>query len=156
MVDPATIGVIITGLVGAYKAYTEYRAARAAAQQHNEPAPLQNAEASRGEQTAPIVQAAIQHHGDAKEQTTLALFESDPATFQEALERVLIQLADRSPEVAAALRSLAGQGQNRGVQHNRVTVDNHGVVYGAVLGVNNGTLTSEYNVNQSEHDQRSD
>jgi hypothetical protein len=56
----------------------------------------------------------MQRYGDAKEQTTLALFEADSATFQEALQRVLIQLAGRSPVVAAELQALAQQDRSRG------------------------------------------
>jgi hypothetical protein len=156
MVDPATLGIIITGLVGAYKAYADYRAAVATAELQHTPAPAPSPQVTRGKQTAPIVQAAIQRYGDAKEQTTLALFEADPATFEEALQRVLIQLAGRSPGVAAELRALARQDQSRGgTNQNSATVADHATVYGLVVGGNYGRIDSEYHIEKPEHDERS-
>ena len=157
MVDPATLGVIITGLVGAFKAYTEYRAAAARAEVQHTAAPAPNPQATRGEQTAPIIQAAIQRYGDAKEQTTLALFEKDPEIFQEALQRVLIQLAGRSPIVAAEIQELARRDQSRGgTNQNSATVAGQAIVYGLVVGGNYGTIESEYHIEKPEYDERSD
>ncbi len=53
MADPVTIGVaVITGLVGAYKAYTEYKAAVAKAKAEQQAAPAKTEEAAKGEQSA--------------------------------------------------------------------------------------------------------
>jgi hypothetical protein len=156
MVDPATLGVVITGLVGAYKAYAEYRAAVATAEEQHAPAPTPSPQATRGKQTAPLVQTAIQRYGDTKEQTTLALFENDPATFQEALQRVLTQLADRSPVVAAEIQALAQQEQTRGgTNQNSVTITDHATIYGPVVAENSGAITADYHITKHEHDQRS-
>jgi hypothetical protein len=118
MADPVTLGVIITGLVGAYKAYADYKAAVAKAEAEKKAAPTKDAEAARGEQAAPLIQAAVQQHGDAKAQTTLALFEDEPDTYQGALEKKLTDLATRSPAFATQLQTLAQQAniQTGGVQ----------------------------------------
>jgi hypothetical protein len=96
MIDPASLSALITGLVGAYKAYADYKAATAQATAKQLAAPAKSAEAAQGEQTAPIVKAAVQQHGEGKEQQTLTLFEGDSDTYETALIKVLTQLAKRS------------------------------------------------------------
>ena len=118
MADPVTITAIITGLVGAFTAYTEYKAAVATAAAKQEPPPTKSAAAAQGEQAAPIIQDGIARHGDAKEQTTLQLFVDDPATYQEAFEKVLARVAERAQPFAQQLQTLAPQAniQAGGVQ----------------------------------------
>ena len=54
MAEPITIATaVITGLVGAYKAYTEYKAAVAKAEEKQEPKPEKSEAATKGEQAAP-------------------------------------------------------------------------------------------------------
>jgi hypothetical protein len=60
MADPVTLGVIITGLVGAYKAAVVKAGEKQAA-------PAKRAEVAKGEQAAPLVKAIMQQHGDAAE-----------------------------------------------------------------------------------------
>jgi len=68
MAEPITIGVaVITGLVGAYKAYTEYKAAVVKARAEQKAEPAKDAEVSKGEQVATVVKAAVQQHGDDKD-----------------------------------------------------------------------------------------
>ncbi|MBK9945508.1 MAG: hypothetical protein IPP13_28290 [Kouleothrix sp.] len=141
MADPVTLGVIITGLVGAYKAYADYKAATAKAQAEQKPAPAQSAEAARGAQAAPLVKAAVQQYGDAREQQALANFEDDPEMYAGALRTALTRLADRSPAFAAQLQTAAQHAnvQGSGVQGN-VNVAEGGTVNQAT-GVNYGTIT---------------
>ena len=150
MADPVTLGVIITGLVGAYKAYTDYRAAVAKAKAEQKSAPAKSEAAAKGEQVAPLVKAAVQQHGDAKTQQTLALFEDDPDIYQEALRKALTRLAERSPAFATQLQTLAQQAniQTGGVQR-AVNVSGEGKVDQAA-GVNTGTMTYHARDNQAE------
>jgi len=142
MAEPITIGAaVITGLVGAYKAYTDYKAAVAKAEAEKKAAPTKDAEAAKGEQAAPLVKAAVQQHGDAKAQQTLALFEDDPDTYDEALRKVMTRLAEQSPAFATQLQTVAQQAniQTGGVQGS-VNVSGQGKVDQAA-GVNTGTMT---------------
>jgi len=141
MADPVTLGVIITGLVGAYKAYTDYKAAVAKTEAEKKAAPTKDAEAAKGEQAAPLVKAAVQQHGDTKDQRALENFEDDPELYEGALKTMLTRLADRSPAFAGQLQSLAQQAniQTGGVQGS-VNVSGQGKVDQAA-GVNTGTMT---------------
>ncbi len=148
MADPITIGVIITGLVGAYKAYTEYKAAVVKAQAEQKSAPAKSAEATKGEQAAPLVKAAVQQHGDAKAQQTLALFEDDPDTYDEALRKVLTRLAEQNTAFATQLQTVAQQAniQTGGVQGS-VNVSGEGKVDQAAA-INQGTMN--YNAREDK------
>jgi len=141
MADPVTLGVIITGLVGAYKAYTEYKAATAKADEQKETAPTKSAEATKGEQAAPLVKTAVLQHGDAKDQRALENFEDDPDLYEGALKTMLTRLAAREPAFAGQLQTLAQQAniQTGGVQ-GKVNVSGEGKVEQAA-GVNTGTMT---------------
>lgn len=141
MADPVTLGVIITGLVGAYKAYAEYKAAVVKAQAEQKPAPAKDAEVAKGEQTAPLVKASVQQHGDAKEQQALANFEDDPEMYEGALKTMLTRLAERSQAFAAQLQTAAQHAnvQGSGVQGN-VNVAEGGKVDQAA-GVNYGSMS---------------
>jgi len=141
MADPVTLGVIITGLVGAYKAYTEYKAATAKTGE-KDAAPTKSAEAAKGEQAAPLVKAAVQQHGSASDQRALENFEDDPDLYEGALKTMLTRLADRSPAFATQLQTLAQQAniQTGGVQGS-VNVSGQGKIYGPAAGVNTGTMT---------------
>jgi len=142
---------VITGLVGAYKAYTEYKAAVAKAGAQKEAAPAQSAEAAQGEQAAPLVKAALQQHGSASDQRALTNFEDDPELYEGALKTMLTRLADRSPAFAQQLQTLAQQAsiQTGGVQGS-VNVSGQGKVDQAA-GVNTGTMT--YNARDDDKDE---
>jgi catalase (peroxidase I) len=100
MADPVTLGVIITGLVGAYKAYTEYKAATAKATETKAPPPAKTPEAMQGEQAALIIRAGVQQHGEPKDVKVVEHFEDDPETYQEAMQKALARLAERSQPFA--------------------------------------------------------
>ncbi|GAB4210936.1 MAG: hypothetical protein OHK0022_44870 [Roseiflexaceae bacterium] len=140
MADPVTLSALIGGLVSAYSAYASYRAATAQAATKQAPAPDKSAEAAQGEQAAPLVKAAVQQHGEPKEQTTLALFEDDPATYETALVRVLTQLAERNPAFAQQLQALAGQVPASGIQ-STLNIGGQAQV-GTAIGVNTGTVST--------------
>lgn len=145
MADPVTLGVIITGLVGAYKAYADYKAATV-----KEVAAAKSAEAAKGEQAAPLVKAAVQQHGDAKDQRALESFEDDPEMYEGALKTMLTRLADRSSAFATQLQTLAQQTNiETGVQGN-VNVSGEGKIYGPATGVNQGEITYTYNPNDNK------
>ena len=141
MADPVTLGVIITGLVGAYKAYTDYKAAVAKTGE-KEAAPAKSAEAAKGEQAAPLVKAAVQQHGDPKDQRALENFEDDPELYAGALKTMLTRLADRSPAFAQQLQTLAQQAniQTGGIQGS-VNVSGQGRISGVAGGVITGDVT---------------
>jgi Na+-transporting methylmalonyl-CoA/oxaloacetate decarboxylase gamma subunit len=146
MAEPITIGTaVIAGLVAAYKAYTDYKAAVVKAEAEKAAAPAKSAEAAKGEQVAPVVKAAVQQHGTAKEQTTLELFEGDPDTYRTALEKVLADLATKNSAFAGQLQTVAQQAdiQTGGVS-GTVNVSGEGKVYGAAVGVNIGEIKGEY------------
>lgn len=145
MADPVTLGVIITGLVSAYTAYTTYKAAVVKAEAEQKPAPPKTEEVTKGEQAAPIIKAGVAQHGEAKDQKALASFEEDPETYQEALQKVLERIATRSQPFAQQLQTLAQQAniQTGGVQGS-VNVSGQGRVIGTATGVNAGTITGNY------------
>ena len=146
MAEPITIATaVITGLVGAYKAYTEYRAAVAKAEAEKAPPPAKSQEAAKGEQAAPIIKAGVAQHGEAKDQKALEHFEEDPETYQEALQKVLERVAARSQPFAEQLQTLARQAgiQTGGVQGS-VNVSDEGEIIGPATGVNEGTINVTY------------
>ena len=151
MADPVTVGVIITGLVSAYKAYAEYKAAVGKAQAEQQPAPAKTAEVAKGEHAAPLVKASVQQHGEAKEQQALANFEDDPEMYEGALRTMLTRRADRSPAFASQLQTVAQQAQIQtgGVQGS---VNNSGTIKGAAVGVNTGTISGTYNFGADKDD----
>lgn len=151
MADPVTLGVIITGLVGAYKAYTEYKAAVVKAEAERAAPPAKSDQAAKGEQAAPLVKAAVQQHGDPKAQQTLALFEDEPETYDEALRKVLARLAERSPAFAQQLQTLAQQAniQTGGIKG---AVNVSGGKVDQAAGINTGTMT--YHARDDDEDAR--
>jgi hypothetical protein len=118
-----------------------YKATVIKAKAEQKMAPAQSEEARKGEQVATVVQAAVQQHGDAKAQQTLALFEDDPDTYQEALRKVLARLAEQNPAFASQLQTVAQQAniQTGGIQGS-VNVSGEGKVDQAA-GVNTGAMT---------------
>jgi hypothetical protein len=148
MADPVTIAAVITGLVGAYKAYTEYKAATAKATEKQEAAPEQSKEAKQGEAVAQPIKAAVARHGTAKDAKAVANFEDDPDTYREALQKVLTRLAEGNPAFAAQLQALAQQhGVAPGSVTGTVNVSDSAKVDQAA-GVNTGTMT--YNAGQKK------
>jgi hypothetical protein len=142
MADPITIGIaVITGLVGAYKAYTEYKAAVVKAQAEQQAAPAKTEEAAKGEQIAQVVKAAVQQHGDDKDRNALVQFEADPDDYRDVLEKKLVRLAEGNPVFAQQLQTLAQHSniQTGGV-HGEVNVSGEGKV-DLAAGVNTGTMT---------------
>lgn len=151
MADPVTLGVIITGLVGAYKAYTEYKAAVAKLREKQDTPPSKGEAAAKGEQVAPLIKAAVEQHGATKEQTTLQLFEDDPETYEEPLKKVLISLADHNPAFASHIQTLAQKAdiQTGGIQGS-INVSGQGKVYGPAAGVNTGTMSGTYSFGETD------
>jgi|SRR5579859_1529682 len=142
MADPATLGIIITGLVGVVKAYTSYKAATA----KNTNAP-KDSTVSTGEHVAPALTNAIKRHGTAKEQMTLQSFEQDPEVYEEPLKRVLIRLAEQNQGFAAELQTLAQQANiQTGGSQGTVNVSGNSTIYGPVAGTNHGTINSTYSL----------
>jgi hypothetical protein len=147
MAEPVTIAAaVITGLVGAYKAYTEYRAAVAKAKDEQQAEPAKSEEAAKGEQVAQLVKAGVEQHGNEDERADLANFERNPQRYGEGLARVLWDLAGREPAFAEQLQTVVQQAgvQGSGVQGN-VNVSGEGKVYGTATGVNTGTVSGTYN-----------
>jgi hypothetical protein len=137
---PVTLGVIITGLVGAYKAYTDYKAAVAKTGE-KEATPAKSAEAAKGEQAAQVVETGIQQYGKPEEQTALAGYQQSPQLFEPVLSKVLTDIAAREPAFAGQLLTMAQQAniQTGGVQGS-VNVSGEGKV-DLAAGVNTGTMT---------------
>jgi hypothetical protein len=153
MADPVTLGVIITGLVGAYKAYADYKAAVVKAAAKQAPAPAKSAAAVQGEQVAPIITAGVEQHGGDDDHAALASFARNPARYEDVLRKVLADIAARSQPFAQQLQTLAQQAQIQtgGVQGS-VTVT--GKVIGTVTGVNTGTISGSYTINDDDEEQR--
>ena len=155
MADPLTLGVIINGLVGAYKAYAVYKAASAKTvtpQNREDTPPQKNAPATTGEQIAPVLKNAIDKHGATKEQTTLRLFEEDPDTYEESLKKVLTHLAGRNPAFATELQTLAQQANiQTGDIQGSVNVSGGSSIYGPTAGTNYGTMTGTYSLDDTDN-----
>ncbi len=148
MAEPILVATaVITGLVGAYKAYTEYKAATAKATEQKAPPPPKGEAAAQGEQAAPIIKTGVAQHGDADEQADLANFERNPARYEAAMAKVLADIAAREPAFAGQLQTIAEQAniQTGGVQGN-VTVNDQGKIIGTAVGVNTGTIEGTYTV----------
>jgi hypothetical protein len=155
MADPITIGVaVITGLVGAYKAYTEYKAAVVTAQAEQQAAPTKTEEAAKGEKVATVVETGIQKYGDADERADLANFERNPERYRDGLARVLADVAAREPAFASQLQTVAQQAniQTGGVQGS-VNISGQGKVYGTAAGTNTGTISGTYNIGDDDKDE---
>lgn len=141
MADPVTVTAIITGLVGAFKAYTDYKAAVAKAGEQGEPAPAKTKEAAQGEAVAKTVREAVARHGEPKDAKAVESFEDDPDTYEEALQKTLARLAKERPAFAAQLQALAQQeGVAPGAIQGAVNVSDTARVDQAA-GVNTGTMT---------------
>lgn len=140
MVDPATLGVIISGLVGAYKAYAEYKATVVKAQAEQKATPAKTEAATKGEQVAQVVETGIQKYGKPEEQTALAGYQQSPQLFEPVLSKALTDIATREPAFAQQLQTLAQQAniQTGGVQGS-VNISGQGKVDQAA-GVNPGTI----------------
>ena len=141
-VRPITIGIaVITGLVGAYKAYTEYKAAVAKAQAEQQAAPAKTEEVAKGEKVAQVIETGIQKYGKPEEQTALAGYQQSPQLFAPVLTKVLTDIAARQPAFATQHQTLAPQAniQTGGVQGN-ANVSGEGKVDQAA-GVNIGMMT---------------
>ena len=153
MAEPITLAAaVITGLVGAYKAYTEYKAATFKATEAKAPPPAKSDEAATGEQAAPIIKVGVAQHGDADEQADLASFERNPERYAGALSKVLADIAARAPAFADQLQTVAQQAniQTGGVQGN-VNVSGQGKIIGTAVGVNDGTISGTYNEPPDNH-----
>ena len=153
MADPVTLGVIVTGLVGVYKAYTEHKVAVAKVTEKQDAPPAKSEAAAIGEQIAPLIKTAVEQHGAAKEQTTLQLFEDDPETYEEPLKKVLISLAGRNTAFAGQIQTLAQKAniQTGGIQGS-VNVSGQGKVYGPATGVNTGTMSGTYTFSHKDEE----
>lgn len=154
MSEPITIaGVVIGGLVSVYKAYTEYKAATAKAIEEKAPTPAKTAEIEKGAHTAEIIKASVQQHGEPKDVRVVESFEDDPDTYEEALQKTLARLSERSQPFAQQLRNLAAQQANIQTGGVQGSVDVSGEVYGAAVGVNTGTISGTYTINKGKKDQ---
>jgi hypothetical protein len=142
---------VITGLVGAYKAYTEYKAATFKATEAKAPPPAKSDDAAKGEHAAEIIKVGVAQHGDADEQADLASFERNPERYASALSKVLADIAAREPAFAHQLQTVAQQAniQTGGVQGN-VNVSGQGKIIGTAVGVNEGTISGTYTVNDDD------
>jgi hypothetical protein len=74
-------------------------------------------------------------------------FEDDPETYQEAMQKALARLAERSQPFAQQLQTLAQQAniQTGGVQGS-VNVTGQGKIIGPSAGVNTGTMGGTFHV----------
>ena len=152
MADPITIGVaVITGLVGAYKAYTEYKAAVVKAQAEQKAIPAKTEEVAKGEQVAQVVETGIQTYGKPEEQTALAGYQQSPQLFEPVLTKVLADVAAREPAFAGQLQIVAQQAniQTGGIQ-GAVNVSGEGKIYGTAVGTNTGTISGTYNIGDDD------
>jgi hypothetical protein len=138
MTEPVTIAAVITGLVGAFKAYTDYKAATVQAESAQEAAPEMSKEAQQGETAAKTIKDAVAQHGDARDARAVESFEDDPDTYQEALQKVLTRLAENNPTVKARLQNEAQQsGVAAGIQGS---VNVSGGKVDQAAGVNTGSM----------------
>jgi hypothetical protein len=147
MFDPATLGVIIPGLVSAYKAYADYKAATVKAESEQKSAPTKSPEVVQGEQAAPLVKQAVQELGTEKDVRVIQAFDDDPDLYQEAFIKMMTRLAEQNPAFATKLQALAHQ---LSPQTNTVmgAVNNTGSIQGPAVGVNTGSIT--YNAGSQE------
>jgi hypothetical protein len=151
MAEPFTAAAFITGIVGAFKAYVDYRSAVDSAKVKQQPAPAKPEAAAKGEQAAPLVKAGVEQHGNEDERADLANFERNPDRYAEGFVRALTDIAAREPAFAQQLQTLAQQAniQTGGVQGS-VNVTGQGKVYGTAAGVITGTVTGNYTLGKDD------
>lgn len=142
MIDPATAGAVITGIVSTLTAYMNYKVGmRKAEQEDAARPPVPDTETvEHAEAALPVIQHAVNQYGNEDEKADLASFERNPQRNASNLERTLIDIAGRVPEVAQQLQTLA---QQANMQGSGVNISG-GTVYGSVTGQNTGTQTNTY------------
>ncbi len=152
MAEPITIAsAVITGLVGGYKAYAEYKAAVAKTEEKQEPKPEKSEAAAKGEQAAPIIKAGVERHGDGDEKADLASFERNPARYEGALAKVLADIAAREPAFAGQLQTIANEAKiQTGGIHSEVTARDNAKIQGMAAGVNEGTMSGNFNFSDED------
>lgn len=133
MIDPVTAGAVISGLVGTLTAYMNYRVGMKQAEQKTaaEPAKPDDTTLKQGEQVLATVESAVATHGTPAEQTALTGYQQAPTMYQPLLEQALTAIAQRAPDVAQQLQTLA---RDHDVQTGGVTVTASGER--SVAGVN--------------------
>ena len=146
-VDPQVIAGAISGLVSLITGYMTYRVGMKNADQKGTPAPEKPDDRTlkQGEQAIEVVKAGVAQYGDEDEQADLANFERNPTRYEDALRRVLTDVASRNPAFAQQLQTLAQQAniQTGGVQ-GTVNVSDQGRIYGPTAGTNTGTMSGTY------------
>jgi hypothetical protein len=147
MIDPTTASAVISGLVSILTAYMTYRVGMKQAEQQGKTGQATDAPTKpeapiveQAEAALPVVREGVRQHGDQREQTALANFEDDPEMYGPVLERVLTGIASRQPEFLHQLQTAA---QQANVQGRGVNIS--GNVYGNVMDLNTGSITSTYN-----------
>jgi hypothetical protein len=98
-----------------------------------------------------VIRAGIVTHGNEDEQADLASFERNPPRYADMFTRTLADIANRQPDFAQELRTVAQQAniQTGGVQ-GTVNVSDQGKIYGTATGVNTGTISGTYTFNDHE------
>jgi Tfp pilus assembly protein FimV len=132
---------VITALVGLYTAYTTYKVGMAQAEAQGKPAPTKTEDVQKGEQVAQVVETGIQQHGNAEEQSTLPLYQANPARFENIMQDMVRDLAQREPAFNQQLQDVAKQtnvAQTGGIHGSSVV---HGDNPGISVGVSTGTIT---------------
>jgi Tfp pilus assembly protein FimV len=143
---------IITALVGLYTAYTTYKVGMAQAEAQGKPAPTKTEDVQKGEQVAQVVETGIQQHGNAEEQSTLPLYQANPARFESIMQDMMRDLARREPAFNQQLQDVAKQtnvAQTGGV---RGEAHVHGTNSGINIGANTGSVSQN---NQTINNQAS-
>lgn len=148
MIDPAIAGAMITGIVSTLTAYMNYKVGMRKAEQEGAARPTapDTKTVERAEAALPVVQRAVEQYGNEDEKTDLVSFERNPQRNASNLERTLIDIVGRVPEVAQQLQTLA---QQANVQGSGVNISG-GTVYGSVTGQNTGTQTNTYTFGDQE------
>jgi hypothetical protein len=147
MADPVTLSAIISGLVGVFTAYTQYRATV----KHPEPAKSDQSapdeDVRKGEMVAAVIEPAVTQHGTEDERADMANFIRNPQRYAEALALVLRDMAGRSPAFAQQLQLLVQQA-NIAPAGTTMHFDNKASNYGA-----QGVFNDEVRINPPRHEQ---
>lgn len=101
-----SITAVVTGLFTLITTYITYRDDKERIEKEGGTPPPITQEAQEGEQALQRLEAGLAQYGNETAKQTFALFQSEPTTFQQPLEKLLIRIAEQQPAFAALLQQM--------------------------------------------------
>lgn len=148
MADASVISAVISGVVSVIGSYLTYRVGIKTAKNGAQPLTPDDATLRKGEQAAEIVQTGLSRYGTDDEKADLANFERNPVRYESQFRQVIMDVATRSPAFMQQLESIATQLDLKPDVQGSVTVTDQATVNGNIAGVNQGTMSGTYHLNE--------